>query len=176
MKEQDINKDKLLPVYMVSVYHYILHDPDRLYHKKGKSYPYDIYSEGYVLIDHASGHTRIKHQVAINATETVKAKLTFEREDKSQRVMINVYHNENGIFNTSKFMEELLKKQKKTRLSGASASHQNGAADRASKTVIIMESVILMQAWIICHKDTLSIDFGQQKWTILNGSNVGSII
>ena len=71
----------------------------------------------------------IKHQVAINATETVKAKLTFEREDKSQGVMINVYHTD--IFNTSKFMEELLKKQQKLKFSGAGASHQNGAGSRA---------------------------------------------
>ena len=49
--------------------------------------------------------------MAINATETVKSKLTFEREDKSQGVMINVYHTDNEIFNTSNFMEELLKKQ-----------------------------------------------------------------
>ena len=53
----------------------------------------------------------IKHQVAINATETVKAKLTFEREDKRKGVIINEYHTD--IFNTSKFMEELLKKQQK---------------------------------------------------------------
>ena len=70
----------------------------------------------------------IKHQVAINATETVKAKLTLEREDKSQGVMIKVYHTD--IFNTSKFMEELLKKQKKLKSSGAGASHQNGAGSR----------------------------------------------
>ena len=37
-----------------------------------------------VLIDHASGYAINKHQVAIKATETVKEKLTFEREDKSQ--------------------------------------------------------------------------------------------
>ena len=71
----------------------------------------------------------IKHQVDINATENVKEKLTFEREDKSQGVMINEYHTD--IFNTSKFMEELLKKQKKLRFSGASASHQNGLGSRA---------------------------------------------
>ena len=71
----------------------------------------------------------IKHQVAIHATETVKAKLTFEREDKSQGVMINVYHTD--IFNTSKFMEKLLKKQQKLRSSAAGASHQNGAGSRA---------------------------------------------
>ena len=74
---------------------------------------------------------RIKHQVAINATETVKAKLTFEREDKSQGVMINVYHTDNERLNTSKFMEEMLKKQQKLRFSGAGASHQNGVGSRA---------------------------------------------
>ena len=72
----------------------------------------------------------IKHQMAINATETVKAKLTFESEDKSQGVMINEYHTD--IFNTSKFMEELFNKQQKLRFSGAGASHKNGAGSRAS--------------------------------------------
>ena len=71
----------------------------------------------------------IKHQVAINDTETVKAKLTFEREDKSQEVMIKVYHTD--TFNTPKFMEKLLKKQKKLRFSAAGASHQNGTVSRA---------------------------------------------
>ena len=78
---------------------------------------------------HANEYLSMKHQVAINATETVKAKLTFEREDKSQGVMINEYHTD--ISNTSKFMEELLKKQQKLRFSAAGASHQNGAGSRA---------------------------------------------
>ena len=78
---------------------------------------------------HANEYLSMKHQVAINATETVKAKLTFEREDKSQRLMIDKYHSD--ISNTSKFMEELLKKQQKLRFSAAGASHQNGAGSRA---------------------------------------------
>ena len=44
--------------------------------------------------------------------------------------MINVYYNDNEIFNTSKFMEDLLKKQQKLRFSGSGASHQNGAGSR----------------------------------------------
>ena len=78
---------------------------------------------------HANEYLSMKHQVAINATKTVKAKLTFEREDKSQGVMINKYHTD--ISNTSKFMEELLKKQQKLRFSAAGVSHQNGAGSRA---------------------------------------------
>ena len=116
---------------------------------------------------------RIKHQVAINATETVKAKLNFEREAQSQGVVIKGYHTDNGIFNASKLMEELLKNQQKIRFSGSIASHQNGAAERTTKTMVIMASDILMQAWMICHKYTLSIDFGQRKWNTMYGSKVG---
>ena len=114
---------------MVSADHYISRAPGRLYHTKGKSDQSDMFSGGCVFIDHASGYVSIKHQVAINATETVKSKLTFEREDKSQGVMINKYHTD--IFNTSKFMEELLKKQKNLKFSAAGASHHNGAGSRA---------------------------------------------
>ena len=166
MKEQEPKKDHLLPGQVVSADHYT----------KGKSDQYEIFSGRCVFIDHARGYMSIKHQVSINSTETFKAKLTFEREDKSQGVMINVYHNENEIFNTSKFMEEMLKKQQKISFSGARASHQNGAAERTIKTLVNMASVILMQVWIICHKDTLSIDFGQLKWTTLYGSKFGSLI
>ena len=128
IKEQDLNNDHLLPGQMVSEDHYISRAPVRLYHTKGKSDQSDMYSRGCVLIEHISGYMSIKHQVAIHTTETVKEKITLERKDKSQGVMINVYHTENGIFNSSKFIEEMLKRQKKIKFSGAIASHQNGAA------------------------------------------------
>ena len=70
-----------------------------------------MFSVGCVFIDHVSGYVRIKHQVAIKATETVKKKLTFEREAQSQGVAIKGYHTDNGIFKASEFMKELLKKQ-----------------------------------------------------------------
>ena len=60
-----------------------------------------MFSGGCVFIDYAIGYVIIKHQVAINATETVKAKLTFEREAQSQGVEIKGYHTDNGIFNPS---------------------------------------------------------------------------
>ena len=68
MKEQKLNKDHPLPVQMVSADHYILWDPGRLYHKKWKSDPSDMYSGGGLLIYHASGYMSIEHQVAINST------------------------------------------------------------------------------------------------------------
>ena len=79
MKEQDPNKDHLLPGQMVSIDHNISQDPGRTYHIKGKSDPYDMFSGGCVFIGYVSGYVTINHQLAINATKTVKAKLTFER-------------------------------------------------------------------------------------------------
>ena len=73
MKEQDLKKHHLLPGKMVSEDHYISRDPGRLYHTKGKADPSEMFSGGCVFIDHASCYLSIKHQVAINATETVKA-------------------------------------------------------------------------------------------------------
>ena len=42
MKDQELNKNHLLPLHMVSVDHYILRGPGMLYHKNGKSDPSDM--------------------------------------------------------------------------------------------------------------------------------------
>ena len=73
---------------MVSAYNYISQSPGRLYHTKGKSNQSEMFSGGCVFKDPARGYASIKHQVAINAAETVKAKITFEREAQSQGVGI----------------------------------------------------------------------------------------
>ena len=84
MKEQEIKKGLLLPRQMVSADHYIPRAPGRLSHTKGNPDQSDMFPGGFVFIDHASGYVSIKHQVAINATEIVKTKITFEREAQSQ--------------------------------------------------------------------------------------------
>ena len=76
MKEHELKKDHLLPGQMVSADHYISRAPGRRYHTKGKSYKSNMLSGGCVFIDHVSDYVSIKYQVVINATETVKEKLT----------------------------------------------------------------------------------------------------
>ena len=51
------------------------------------------------FVEHVSYYTRIKYQMAMNSTETVKAKPTFEMEAKIQGVEIKGYHTDNVIFN-----------------------------------------------------------------------------
>ena len=166
MKEQELKTDHILPGQMVSAYHYISRAPGRLYHTKGESDQSDMFSGGCVFIDHARGYVSIKRQVDINATETIKAKLTFEREAQSQGVAIKGYHNDNEILNSSEFMKELLKKQQNIRFSGAGASNQNGEAERAIKTIVNMSRAMLMHAELRCTEDTLYTDL----WPMVGGS------
>ena len=101
MKEKELNKYHLLTEKMVSADHYISRAPGRLYHTKGKSDQYKMFSGGCVFIDHSSVYVIIKHQVDINTTENFKSRLTFEREAQSQGVVIKGYPTYNGIFNAS---------------------------------------------------------------------------
>ena len=50
MTEKYLKKDSLLPGQMFPADHYISWDPGRLYHTKGKSNPYEIFSGGYILL------------------------------------------------------------------------------------------------------------------------------
>ena len=52
IKDQNLRKDNILPGQVVYSDHYILQYLGRLYHTKGKSYPYEMFSGGFVLIDH----------------------------------------------------------------------------------------------------------------------------
>ena len=117
-----------------------------------------MFSGGCVFIDYTSVYVIINYQVDINATETVKAKLAFERDYQNQWVVIKVYHTDNGIFNDSEFMEELLNKEQKIRFSGASALDQNRLVERAIKMVVTMARNMLMYTALICPDYTFSTD------------------
>ena len=111
-----------------------------------------------VFIDHSSGYGSINHQVAINSTETFKSKLTFEREAQSQGVAIKGYHTDNGIFNASECMDDLLKNQKNIIFIGDDDSHQNGVAWCAIKPVVTMAKTMFMHSALRFPEDTLSTD------------------
>ena len=55
-------------------------------------------------------------------------------------------------------MEELFKKQQNISFSGSGASHQNGEAESAIKTLVTMARTMLMHAALIFPEDTFSTD------------------
>ena len=147
----------------MSADHHISRDPGRIYHTKVKLDPSDMFSGGGFFINHASVYVSIKHHVAINATENDKSKITYEKEAQSQVLVIKRYHTDNGILNASKFMEEMLKKQKTIRFSWSGASHKNGAEERAIKMLVTMENTMLMYAVLRLPKDILYNDIWKME-------------
>ena len=105
----------------------------------------------------------IKKKVAINATKTIKEKLTLEREIKIQGLVIKGYHTDNRIFYYSYFMKNLFKKKQEMRFIGAGASRQNSLAERAINILVTMERIMLMHDALICPEDTLSNDIWRME-------------
>ena len=89
---------------------------------------------------------------------------------------IKGYHTDDVIFNTSEFIDNLLKKEQKIRFSGAGASHQNRVKELTIKMVVTMVRTMFMQAALRYPKDTFPTSFGQRKWTILYGSTIVYLI
>ena len=72
--------------------------------------------------------------------------------------MIKGYQNDNDIFNALEFMEELSKKQRNVRFSGARASRQNWPSERAIKTVFTMARKIFLYVALRYPEGILSTD------------------
>ena len=52
-------------------------------------------------------------QVALNTLETIREKLTFERDPHKYYAVEKTYHTGNEILNSEEFMQELLKSGEK---------------------------------------------------------------
>jgi hypothetical protein len=128
----------------VSVDQYICALPGRLPHTKGKEMKKDKYCGGTIFVDHASSKVFIKHQVTLNARETVMGKRTFKREAMSAGVRINSYYADNVPFNAEEWKNDMQSKDQELSLSGAGAHHQNGIAERMIKTVVSWARAMLL--------------------------------
>ena len=107
-------------------------------------------------MDHTTGYVDVRHQVSLNATEIIKAKLRFERDALGQGVEVKSYHTDNGIFTSAKVMEELLKSNQTISLSGVGTAHQNGVAERAIKTVVSMARTMMLHAAMMSPERTIT--------------------
>lgn len=146
VKDMSIRKGDLLPGQRVSMDHYQSALPGRLYTSKGSTAFQHMYHGGTIFMDHASGRVDVRHQVNLNGTETVEAKIKFEREAFNDGVPIQQYHTDNGIFTSAQFVEELLQSKQGVRYSGAGAAHQNAVAERAIQTIVYMARTMMLHA------------------------------
>ena len=88
-----------------------------------------------LFCDGASGKVSVIHQVGLTGTETVQAKLQFEREAASVGASVQDCCTNNGIHASKEFSSELLVEGQGIKHSGVGGHHQN--AVRTVRTMMI---------------------------------------
>ena len=146
--EGSLKNNDLFPGQRVSMDHFICSAKGRLYDSLGKSKDQVMFQGGCLFVDHASGYIHVEHQVSISASESIEAKLKFERVCYDMGVKVQAYQSDNGVFDSAAYTKELLGTNQQVRFSGVGAKHQNGIAERGIGTIMNMARTFMLHAAI----------------------------
>ena len=102
-----LKRDKLEPGQLIFCDQLESRVRGRLFHTAGREPDSSKFCGSTVFCDAASGFIHVEHQVTLNATDTINAKLNFERIADEMRVNIGAYHTDNGIFKSRAFVDEI---------------------------------------------------------------------
>ena len=130
-QEKILSKEVMFPGQKVSMDHFIVSTPGRLFSSRGSESQDRMYKGGVIFVDHASGFVWVEPVVNFTAGEALRAKRAFEKEMASMGVTVLDYHTDNGVFTAREFQDELTKMGQGLTLSGVGAHHQNAMAERA---------------------------------------------
>jgi hypothetical protein len=144
--EKLLSKDVLFPGKKVSMDHFIVSTPGRLFSSRGSESIDRMYKGGVIFKDHASGHVFIEPVVNFTAGEALRAKRTYEREMASMNVTVLHYHTDNGVFTAAEFQDELARSEQGLSLSGVGAHHQNAVAEREIGVVFNLARTMMLHA------------------------------
>ena len=147
-RENVLKTDVLFPGQRVSLDHFECSAKGRLLTSMGKSSLDDMYRGGAIFVDQASGYIFIQPQVTFSATETLQAKLTFERMCLSSGVVVSTYMSDNGTFSAQDFVQDILDRGQTPRYSGVGAHHHNGIAERSIQTMSNMARTMMLHAGV----------------------------
>ena len=109
-------------------------------------------------MDHASGYNSIRHQVSLNAADTIQAKLSFEKEAFGHGIKITNYHCDKGTFAAADFVEAIAESEQNIRYSGANTGFQSGVSERAIRTVVSMARTMMLHAAMRWPEEELTPD------------------
>ena len=141
-------RDAVAPGDLVAIDQYVHTTPGRIPTLQGGSPQGQRYVGGTIFVDMASGYVAVHHQLSLNAHETLVSKAKYEQHARIANVRIKNYHGDNGIFNARAFTQRIWEQGQHITYSGVGAHHQNGAAERAIKTVTYMARSMLLHSAI----------------------------
>jgi len=145
-KEKVLSREATLPGEKISMDHFIVSTPGRLFSSRGREAADRAYKGGVIFVDHATGFVFVVPVVNFTAGEALRAKQEFEAELSSFGVTVLHYHTDNGVFTASQFQDELATLGQNITYSGVGAHHQNAVAERAIGTVVAMAWTMMLHA------------------------------
>ena len=116
---------------------------------KGKEPKNKKYIGGTIFTDHASQSVFVKHQISLNAGETIRAKHAFEQVSLSFRVKVKQYLTDNTSFSSELFLKDIKVQNQNMKFSGVGAHHQNAIAERSIQTVTQLARAMMCHATIM---------------------------
>jgi hypothetical protein len=119
----NINKNHLHPGDQVSMDHFVVRTNGRRLESKGKEHKDQMFKGGTIFVDAASGKITLKFQVSLQAADTIRSKMEFERTSHSYGVRIKTYRTDNGVFMAQAFIDEINANQQTISFSGSGAQH-----------------------------------------------------
>ena len=144
--EKVLSKETLFPGQKVSMDHFIVSTPGRLWTSRGSESHDRMFKGGVIFVDHASGYVFVSPVVNFTAGEALRAKREFEAEMASMGVTVLKFHTDNGVFTSAEFQDELARNNQGLTLSGVGAHHQNAVAERSIGTVTSLARTMMLHA------------------------------
>jgi hypothetical protein len=118
----------------------------RQFTSRGHSLSSQKFRGGTLFCDAATGKVSVVHQVGLTGTETVQAKLQFEREAAAVGVFVKDYCTDNGVYTSKEFGSELLSKGQGIKHSGVGGHHHNAVAENSIKTTVRTARTMMIHA------------------------------
>jgi hypothetical protein len=118
----------------------------RQFSARGNDVTTQQFRGGTIFCDAASSKLTVVHQVGLTGTETVQAKLRFEREAAAVGVQVRDYCTDNGIYTSKEFALELSSKGQGIKHSGVGGHHHNGVAENAIKNTVRTARTMMIHA------------------------------
>ena len=97
-------------------------------------------------MDHTSGHISIRHQVSLQATDTIHSKLSYKSEAFASGVTVQAYHSDKGTFAAKDFVHAIDEAHQTIQFSGSHTGFQNGVAEQAIQTIVNMARTMMLHA------------------------------
>jgi hypothetical protein len=141
-----LSKDVLFPGQKVSIDHFIVTTPGRLFQSRGGESHDGMFKGGVIFVDHASGFVFVVPVVNFTDGEALRAKREFEAETFSMGVAVLSYHIYNGVFTAQEFQDKFTVDGQVMTLSGVGAHHQNAVVTRAIGTVGNIARTMMLHA------------------------------